>query len=465
MGALSPARSLAYKVILYVEKNDSFAHETLSRELERANLDERDRALATRLAYGVISYKGTLLDIIKRLSTKPQMPTPEVSCALQLALYELFIEKQKDFVAVNQGVELVKKVAPYARGFANALLRRATTMRDEFPFGDPATSSDALARLEGLPQWLVDKLISQYGFEKTRDMTRAFNEPPTLFAALPVWSGSFDEMIDYLKRQGVNASAVSPKLPFALHLQEPAQAVKTGAVQKRQVLLMDAAAQLAVKMADVKPDQRVLEIGAGRGNKSLLLASSARSHGAPAAHIVSVDLHAFKSDLLSKETTRLGITEIETKTFDGSDLEAAKNQLGEELFDVLFIDAPCSGVGTLRRHLDKRWSLKPTDSASLAQLNEQLLATGAHFVKPGGKIIYATCTMFNEENSEVVERFLSSEPGQAFSLAPMHADDVPAGWERFIQTNGTFQSIPEIGGPDGHFIAVLTKRVISSDKE
>lgn len=458
MGALSPARSVAYKVIFNVEKNESFAHETLSRELEKAHLDERDSAFATRLAYGVIAYRGTLLELIKRLSSKKQMPAPEVSCALQIGLYEIFIDHQKDFVAVNQGVELVKKVAPYARGFANAMLRSATRIRDEFPFGDPATRSDALARQAGLPQWLVDQLVAEYGYEQTVAMTQAFNEPPSLFAAVPAWSGEKQALIEAFARQKVEAVAVSDALPFALELKNPSQAVKTSAVTKRHVLLMDSAAQLTVKLADVRPGQSVLEMGAGRGNKSLMLASSARAQGGPAAAIVSADLHAFKSDLLAKEAKRYNIKEITTQTFDGADLQAAHEALGDKLFDTVVIDAPCSGVGTLRRHIDKRWTLKATDSRDLARLNAQLLWTNAHFVKPGGKIIYATCTMFNEENGAVVSEFLKTEMGASFTLEPIKPSGVPHGWERFIGEQGTFQSIPEIGGPDGHFIAVLRRK-------
>lgn len=458
MGALSPARQLAYRVVLTVEKSESFAHETLSRELDNAQLDDRDKAFATRLAYGVIAYRGTLLDLLKRLSSKKQMPAPEVSCALQIALYEIFIDNQKDFVAVNQGVELVKQVAPYARGFANAVLRSATRMRPEFPFGDVTKQSDALARQEGLPQWLVDQLIAEYGFEQTTLMARAFNEPPALFASVPVWSGSRESVIDSLARQNVEAVPVSDALPFALELKNSSQAVKTAAIMKRHILLMDSAAQLTVKMADARPKQSIMEMGAGRGNKSLMLASSARAQGGPAKEIISVDLHAFKSELLAKEAKRLNVREISTLTFDGTDLDAMREHLGDRLFDSLVIDAPCSGVGTLRRHIDKRWTLKPTDSRELGRLNEKLLWANAHFVKPGGKIIYATCTMFNEENGHVISEFLKTELGDEYTIEPIVPADVPSGWERFILKDGTFQSIPEIGGPDGHFIAVLRRK-------
>lgn len=458
MGALSPSREVAYKVVLTVEKNDAFAHETLSRELDSAHLDERDKAFATRLAYGVIAYRGTLLDLIKRLSTKKQMPASEVSCALQIALYEIFIDNQKDFVAVNQGVELVKKVAPYARGFANALLRSATRLRPDFPFGDATKQSDALARQEGLPQWLIDQLVAEYGFETTAQMARAFNEPPSLFAAVPVWSGTKESIIEALGRQGVEAVAVSDALPFALELKNPALAVKTAAITKRHVLLMDSAAQLTVKMADVRPGEIVMEMGSGRGNKSLMLASSARFHGGPAQQIISVDLHAFKSDLLAKEARRLNLSEISTQTFDGTDSNALKDHLKDTKVDTIVIDAPCSGVGTLRRHIDKRWTLKPTDSRDLGRLNAKLLYANAQFVKPGGKIIYATCTMFNEENGQVIADFLKTDRGADYTLEPIAATDVPSGWEKFISEEGTFQSIPEIGGPDGHFIAVLRRK-------
>lgn len=460
MSTLSPARLAAYRIVLEVEKNEAYAHETLNRVFRNIKLDDRDKAFATRLAYGVIAYKGVLEAMIQRFSNKPQSTKIEVSCALQIALYEIFYEGQKEFAAVNQGVELVKKVAPFARGFANAILRRAVREKDAFPWGDPAKQSDALSRVVGLPQWLLDTLIKQYGMTAATDIADALNEPSELFAAVPEWVGSLDETKARFKKEDVVAHAYAPELPAALVFDEPAQALQSPLISNRHVLIMDAAAQLTVKLASAQPAQRILEIGAGRGNKSLFLASTARALGTPLEVIHAVDIHAFKSDLLEKEARRLSLSEIKPVTADATKLDAMKEQLSsdEGSYDAVLIDAPCTGVGTLRRHVDKRWRLKPNDSKQLAKVNAQLLWTNAHFVKPGGKLIYATCTILTEENEAVLEGFLKSEIGAQFSIETIAATDVPKQWEKFIQPEGTFQSIPEIGGPDGHFIAVMKRR-------
>lgn len=459
MSTLSPARYAAYRVVLDVEKNEAYAHETLNRVLRNIELDDRDKAFATRLAYGVIAYKGVLEAMIQRFSNKPQATKIEVSCALQIALYEIYFEGQKEFAAVNQGVELVKKVAPFARGFANAILRRAVREKENFPWGDPEKQSDALARVVGLPQWLLDTLIKQYGFEQATHIAEALNEPSELFAAMPVWVGTKDEIIARFEKECVAAHAYAPEIPTALVFDEPAKALQSPLIAKRHVLIMDAAAQLTVKLSDALPKKRILEIGAGRGSKSLLLASMARNAGTPLELLHAVDIHQFKTDMLRKEARRLSLKEIVPVTSDATKLDAMKAALKseEKTYDTVVIDAPCSGVGTLRRHVDKRWRLKPNDSKQLAKVNAQLLWTNAHFVKPGGKLIYATCTILTEENEHVLEDFLKSELGADFKIEALATNEVPKAWEKFIQTEGTFQSMPEIGGPDGHFIAVLKR--------
>ena len=459
MSGLSPARLAAYRIVLHVERNESYAHETLNKIFKTEKLDERDKAFATRLAYGVIAYKGTLEELIARFSNQSKKTKPEISCALQISLYEIFFEGQKDFVAVNQGVELVKEVAPYAKGFANALLRRAVREEHQFPWGDPKKNSDALARLVGLPQWLIDTLIGQYGIEKTTEIAQALNEPSQLFGAVPPWVSTLDEAQKRFAREDVVMHPFDEALPFAVEFDEPSDALKTTLIAKRHVLVVDAAAQLTVALVGAQSGQDILEIGAGRGTKSLLVAASARAKGAPLNLLAAIDIHTFKSELLAKETKRLALNEIQTLTADASSFDALKNVLPENaLFDTVLIDAPCTGIGTLRRHVDKRWRLKPNDSAQLAQLNKKLLCANADFVKPGGKIIYATCTIINEENQKVLEDFLNSEIGSSFEIEPIKSSLVPRNWEKFISQEGTFQSLPETSGPDGHFIAVLRRK-------
>ena len=187
---------------------------------------------------------------------------------------------------------------------------------------------------------------------------------------------------------------------------------------------------------------------------SRLLAALARREGGR-ARIVAVDLHDFKLKGLRAAAQRIGFDEISTVCADVTRPDA---DLGVEDggADVVLVDAPCSGLGTLRRHPDRRWRARPEEIPALAELGSRLLARAARLVKSGGFVVYSTCTIAREENAEVIAGFLASAQGEGFSVDDAR-DEVPAAWRRFVADDGWFQSVPEPDGPDGHFIARLKR--------
>jgi 16S rRNA (cytosine967-C5)-methyltransferase len=452
MSGASKARTLALDVITRVREREAYAHETLDSALGRGKLQPREVAQATRLAYGTISCRGTLDEVIARFVSDIQGLEPKVGDALALSVYELLFMRTPARAAVSEGVELARSVRPRTAGLANAVLRKVADAAAGFPWGDPTTDVAALARLHGHPEWMVQMWVDELGVEAATSMLQADDEPAPLYVAHLPFQNAWEVVLDDLSRDGVDPQPCP--VAGCILAGSSSAAVKSMSLRSQHVIVADAAAQFAAAVVRSSHDQTIIELGAGRGTKSLLLAAAARLTGGR-ARIIAVDSHAFKLEALSKTTTALSVDEIETVVADATNPEApGMPPLGTA--DAVLVDAPCSGLGTLRRHPDRRWRARPEEIPAVAALGAGLLRAASSLVKVGGFVVYSTCTVASVENAQVVEAFLLSEEGVGFSVDSLAAD-VPDEWGRFVTPQGYFQSLPERGGPDGHFIARLRR--------
>ncbi len=332
------------------------------------------------------------------------------------------------------------------------MLRRLAQTADEFPWGDPGVDNAALARSVGHPLWLAEMWVNELGRSTATAIMQANNEPAPLFLAYLPFGDSYESVFESLVDDGVDPTPC--QLPGCVVAGVASAAIRSRALGTRSVLVADAGAQMAVHAVRPKPDQRIVELGAGRGTKSLMIAGLSHQDGGHAT-LMAVDNHEFKLAALRETVDTLGIEGVSTSCMD-----AATAQLPHELdpgtADCVLVDAPCSGLGTLRRHPDRRWRARPDEIESLAVLGERLLATAAELVKPGGFVVYSTCTVTRRENADVVSDFMASPTGRGFEIDTLGAD-VPAQWSGFLDSDGFFQSLPQIGGMDGHFVARLKR--------
>lgn len=446
------ARRAAREVVSRVRSRDAYAHETLSAVLAERSLDPREASLATRLAYGTVATRGTLSEAIDRHATNASAIEPLVRDALCVATYELLFAATPARAAVSEGVELVREVRPRAAGLANAVLRRIAEDAPAFPWGDPDTDVEVLARLHGHPVWLAELWISQLGREMAAAIMAANNEPAPLYLAHLPFSTDLATVVSSLVDDGAEPGACP--LPGCIVAGKPSAAIRSSAVRDRQVIVADAGAQFTASVVRPAAGQLIVDIGAGRGTKSLLLAALACASGGP-ADIVAVDSHAFKLEALAALTAELGISGIRTVVADATEATTAGLPAAATA-DAVLVDAPCTGLGTLRRHPDRRWRMRIGEIETLALLGSSLLTASALLVKPGGFVVYSTCTITRSENEDVISRFLASEEGKGFSVDSL-GGDVPAEWQRFITPEGYFQSTPAPDGPDGHFVARLVR--------
>jgi 16S rRNA (cytosine967-C5)-methyltransferase len=439
-----------------VRERQAYAHETLDAALKRQKLDSRDTAFATRLAYGAVACRGTLDEALDRFLTDAKAVEPLVRDALVVSAYEILFTGTVQRAAVSEGVELVRAVQPRAAGLANAVLRKLASGAEAFPWGDTAKDNAALARQYGHPRWLAEMWILELGREVAESVMAADNEPAPLYLANLGCVGTLAETMSILEAEG--AEPQECELPECVVVGKPALALRSSVLGERRAAVVDAGAQFAARAMRIRPGQTAVDIGAGRGGKSILLAcmAAAQDGGDAGTRIIAVDNHAFKLEVLAKSAHEIGLKGIETLVADATHPAGIRGLPDSEEVDAVLVDAPCSGLGTLRRHPDRRWRASHADVEALGLLGEKLLSSASRLVKRGGFVVYSTCTVARRENSEVIERFLASEAGERFSIDSLEAD-VPSSWKRFVDARGMFQSLPELGGIDGHFVARLRR--------
>ncbi|MBR3689909.1 MAG: antitermination protein NusB [Eggerthellaceae bacterium] len=440
--AVSPARLAALKVCTQLRKRDAFAQDLIDKYIDDSSMKAEDRAFATKLVLGVVSSRGTLDDILDRCMNDPSDVKEDVRDALRISAYEIVFLQKGPHAAVDQGVELVRTFAPKASGVANAILRKVVTAKDDFPFGDPMREMDAFARQHSFPLWLAEELVATMGPDEAHSFMEVCNEPAPVFIALNEARGGEDVL------GTLTAAHDEPKKVVLEGIEIPGcfklnsgQVLADGRLRRLlnngHLLVSDAASQAvsSIVLPENKPSS-MLEIGAGRATKTILIQSNAlRNWGSQIEDYVTLDNHAFKTKLLTERAQQYGINVSEALTGDATALEEV---LGERKFDAVFIDAPCTGLGTLRRHPEIRWRLKPETIDEYAELGLSMLKEASKHVSKGGTLSYATCTITTKENVSVVKRFLESPEGSGFKLLP-------------INGKAAFSSRLSSDGSDAHF--------------
>lgn len=435
MARATPARRCALAIAGERRRRGARARDLLRSSEAMVGLPERDRALAMRLVMGSVAAEGELdraIDshLARGSRSRPRLE-PRVRDALRLASFELLYLETPDEVCVSQGVELVRGVASRAAGLANAVLRRVAekdvpalaAARRRVASGDFGVAD--LARVGALPEWLCARALDDLGPEAAAAWARSALEPVGATVAANRARHSTEVARGLLVEAGCDPSP--GPLPGSLVLGRPAALAASGLVERVDVLPCDLAAQEVALAAAPAPGSRVLEVGQGRGTKTILLEGAAVVAGGP-CEVVAVEADPRKSALAARRMEAAGIAgHVRCLTCDGRGLDAS---LG--CFDLAFVDAPCSGSGTLARHPEIAWSLSEQGVAELATLQLELLRAAAARVRGGGELVYATCSLLAEEDERVVGAFLASDAGARFSLVEARRTSLPGADTHFL---------------------------------
>jgi len=406
----SGPRALARRVLDRVDRGGAWATPTLDGELQRAGLDDRDRRLASELVYGVLRHRARI-DRALAAHAKLDKSPPKVRTALRVAAYQvLFLDRVPSYAAVDDAVDAARAVAgPKLAGFANAVLRKLVAQRE------PALPPAGRARIElehSLPTWIADELAS--AISPTRDPAdadlveldagaAAFAKSAPLVARVNRLRTTREALITELATEGVTATPVGSA---GLVLEGAGDPSKSASFIAGRWTVQDAGAQhvaeLAVAGRDNLGQLRILDACAGVGGKATHLAELTDDR----ANIDAADLSQTKLDLGAETARRLGLTSIHPVH---GDLTDPRMPLATS-YDVIVLDAPCTGLGVLRRHPDAKWRLLPTDVARLAAIQRDLLDAVARRLAPGGSLIYSVCTFTRAEGPDQV-RALAARTG------------------------------------------------------
>lgn len=442
MSAATPARRCALSVLALAEREGSYVRDLLD-AVQRGEgacpvLEPREAAFCLRLSLGVTAASGCLDEAVNAHLRRPRDVSPRVRQALRIAAFELIYLGTAPEIAVSQGVELVRSQARAASGLANAVLHRVARTRAAFLAAADAAPGErglvACARRAGLPRWLARACRASVGEAAGGLFASALEPAPAAACVNPRRSAA--------ELPGLGAPAGAPADGIAM-VDDPAALIRSGALEAGDAVISDLNAQ-EVALAVVAPGS-CLEIGAGRGTKTFVMAAAAARRGLERRH-VAVELSEGRSRENRRRLACAGLDAgIEVLAGDATDLDRALAQLdaasrSRALFDRVLVDAPCSGTGTMRRHPEIPWRLAPGDAeGALPALQGRMLREAAARVAPGGALVFATCSVLRAENDGVVDAFLASSEGSAF---------------RELRRS---QTVPAPGAFDGHFFSELVR--------
>ena len=439
-------------------------------------LETRDKAFMKRVVDGCLERQIQIDYILDSFSkTKVEKMQPFIRSLLRMGVYQImFMDSVPDSAACNESVKLaIKHKFAGLKGFVNGVLRNVSRNKDKIEYPDKAKDGGAkyLSVLYSMPEWICVMWLERYGFDKTEDMLKFFLEPrPT---TIRLKSGTD---ADAFAKELSEASALVHKnelLPYALELEKTDNIRFLPGFDEGKFFVQDVSSMLVTEIADPKPGQVLVDVCAAPGGKSLHAAERVFDKAADYSSedlsqsqgvVLSRDVSERKCDLIRENAERMGLANVDVRMHDAR----IHDQSLESKADILYMDLPCSGLGIIGRKTDIKYNVTKQSLSDLSKLQREIIKTAWDYVKPGGILMYSTCTINREENENVVEHICAELPFEAvdFSdLLPEALKEAPAGSRNDTcpslakqAQNGYIQLLPGEYGTDGFFIAKLRRK-------
>lgn len=437
-------RGLAVKILNRIDRTDAYLDKLLDTEIKQSDFSGVDKALLFELVHGVMRMLNRI-DWVLNGFYKGQFSKaiPNIKNSLRVALYQiLFLEKIPDYAAVNEAVEFIKKAqGQKAADLTNAILRNIIRSKDSIRY--PDRNEDIIAYFSvyySHPVWLVKRWLNRYGEEFTEQLLIANNNKPNLNLRVNTLVTNKEELKSLLDK-------VELKYKEGLYLDDFIRMANLSNIadweyfSKGYFSIQDESTGVPVNLLGVNPGDRVLDLCAAPGGKTAYIAAKMENKG----EIVALDKYESRIKILQKNLGRLKVENVKFIETDALEYEST------ELFDKILLDAPCSGLGTLTKKPDLKWKRELLDLKKLTELQYKLLEKGGKLLKPGGYIVYSTCTIEPDENSEIVTKFLFENPGFVLESAKSIIDD------KLVTEEGFVQAFPNIHGIDGSFSAKIKR--------
>ena len=447
-------RSLALEVLIEVDRDQAFSNLALNAALKREGFDRREAGLATEIVYGTLSRLNTIDWMANQFLKKPmQKLEPWLRNLLRMSIYQLhYLDRIPDHAIVNEAVKEAKKHGHKGMvGLVNGVLRNYIRSKQELTVPAQWPKFKKIAIEHSHPEWLVKRWLSTFGEKDTIQMCQTNNQPPPVSVRVNELRASKQTVVEQLKKEHPDAIIQESSLSnTGLLVSQAGNAAASWSFREGFCTIQDESSMLVGFAVNPKPGMSVLDTCAAPGGKTTHLAEKMGNEGV----IIALDIHPHKLKLIQENANRLGITIIHTKQADARDLPA---DLSTAPFDRILVDAPCSGFGVIRRKPDLKWQRQEKDIAAIAQMQVEILKQAAGWLKPGGTLIYSTCTVDPEENARLVHRFL--DENQEFSLDSSLIQDMPTVLHpHFHKSGGYIQILPHHFGSDGFFISRLKKQ-------
>lgn len=444
------ARYLAYKILFDIEVNGNYSNMALNKYLNEDGLDDQDKSFVTELVYGIIEKKRYLDYMINKVSKiKVRKMQHSVKLVLKMGVYQLvYMDGMTDYAAINESVNIMKKLDKRSASFVNAVLRNISRNLDEVK-DISLNTVDKLAIYYSYENWIVENLVKEYGFERTEAILRALSQKPNIYLRVNRTKLRPGQSMDYLVGQiigrlidqGLEASRVEG-LEEAIKVKGLKSIDKHPLFREGYVSVQDISSILVAKVMDPKRESRVLDLCAAPGGKSTHIGELMENTG----HLISQDIFDHKIKLMNTYARRLGLNNMEARLGDA--LVLNDDYIGK--FDYVLCDVPCSGMGIVRRKPEIKYK-EEEEVLNLPDLQYQILENASSYLKEGGILIYSTCTIFKQENTDVVDRFLNNH--KDYEL-----DDLGSVKEFLgIGDKGLVKILPDRYEMDGFFISRMKK--------
>lgn len=439
------ARGTAVKVLNRVERTDSYLDKVLDAELRSTDLSDLDKGLLTEIVHGVLRWQNRLDWILNGFS-HGSFAKAEINLknAMRVALYQiLFLDRVPHPAAVNEAVEFVKRIrGEKPAGLVNAVLRNIIRNIDGIRYPDPAEDEvQYLAVYYSQPHWVVKRWLPRFGPEETRALLQASNERPALTLRINQLKTDIPTFLARLDEQQISYTG-SAYIPYVLRTRGLTRIGQMELFRTGMFTIQDESAALPSILMDPRPGERVIDLCAAPGGKTTHLAELMGNRG----DILAVDKYAVKLNQLKGACDRLGVGIVRFLEADGAALTV------DQPADRVLLDAPCTGLGVLSKKPDMKWKRETSDLIRVTSLQARLMDNAATLVRPGGVLVYSTCTTEPEENSLMVRAFLERHPEFSSEDARgLISSDL-------VNAEGFVETLPHKHGMDGSFAARLVRR-------
>ena len=442
-------RELILGILLEVNKEGQYSHLVIRSTLEKYQyLEKQERAFITRVCEGTLEYKLRLDYILNRFSTVPaEKMKPVIRELLRSSVYQiLYMDSVPDSAVCNEAVKLARKKGFYnLTGFVNGVLRKIAREYGSIRFPGKEEPEEYLSVIYSMPKWLVQRFLEQYGFEKTEKMLEAFlKEKPTTIR-IREYLVEKEAVLESLKSQKVTVEK-APYVENAYYVKDYDYLPALDAFRVGSIQVQDVSSMLVGDIAAPKEGDYVIDLCAAPGGKTLCIADKLKGTG----RVDARDISRTKTDYIRENAIRQNflnvvVTEKDATQLDSDSLEKA---------DIVLADVPCSGLGVMGRKTDIKYKLNPAKIQELAGLQREILEQASTYVKPGGTLIYSTCTIGKEENQDNVEWFLEHYPYELESLDPYLCEELRSETTK----KGYLQLLPGVHKCDGFLIARLKRK-------